>query len=133
MRLSTSHIPPQVGKVSPRNHDPIPIREEYSGSRHNLDCKSSIGNEIYDQNCVRCQKIKKVISLRRKTTKNGASLQEASAAYKLAGEIIDDYELTRGETFDKKYAETPAPPAPKPRPTKRKTVGEFSDEDFDTL
>jgi hypothetical protein len=128
--------PPQAGDSSKQQsskQQPIPDREEYEGSRHNLDCKTQLSNEIYDANCIRCQKIKKVIGLRRKTTKNGASIQEAAAAYKLAGTLIDDYELTRGETFDKKYAETPPPPAPKVRPTKRKTVNEMDAEDFDSL
>ena len=128
--------PPQAGDSSKQQsskQQPIPDREEYEGNRHNLDCKTQLSNEIYDANCIRCQKIKKVIGLRRKTTKNGASIQEAAAAYKLAGTLIDDYELTRGETFDKKYAETPPPPAPKVRPTKRKTVNEMDAEDFDSL
>jgi hypothetical protein len=105
-----------------------PERTEFPGSRHNLDCKSRLVQEEYDETCFRCQKIKKVIALRRKQVKTGASLLESKSAYELAGRIIDDYELTRGETFDKKYTDIPIPPLPK-----RKAHEPATAEDFDEM
>jgi hypothetical protein len=115
---------------------PIPKREPrpvFPGSCHNLDCKSNIAAELYDSACLRCGKIKKVISLRRKQMKYGASIAEAKASYELAGKIIDEFGLTRGETFDKKYADVAIPPAPRPKVTRRKATDELTDEDFEQV
>lgn len=108
---------------------PLTVREEYDGNRHILDCQTNLSIEQYDDRCLRCSKIKKVISLRRKQTKYGATLHEARIAHELAQKIINDYELTRGETFDKKYQDISIPPRPAPRRPKN----EKSSEDFDTI
>jgi|HubBroStandDraft_3_1064219.scaffolds.fasta_scaffold27021_8 hypothetical protein len=114
--------------------NPIPRREprpEFEGSQHNLDCKSSLSMELYDPKCLRCSKIKKVIALRRKQVKYGASIEEAKASYLLAAKIIDDFQLTRGETFDKKYQDVAIPPSP--RPKARRKTDELTDEDFEQV
>lgn len=72
------------------------------GSSHNLDCKSILSAMIYDSKCVRCKKIKYVIALRRKGLA-GASPEEAESADALAGKLVAQYKLTRGETFDREY------------------------------
>jgi len=59
----------------------------------------------YDSRCNRCVKIKHVINLRRKTTKNGASLQEQASAAAIAEKIVVLYKLTRGEIMDREYAQ----------------------------
>lgn len=73
------------------------------GTRHNRDCTSSFGAMRYDLQCVRCTKIKKVIMLKRKNLRNGCSQEETVAAMMLARRLVEDYELTRGEVFDREY------------------------------
>jgi hypothetical protein len=75
------------------------------GSYHNLDCSSNLAAMTYDSSCIRCVKIKHVIALRRKTTKNGASLQEQATASGLAEKLVVLYKLTRGEVMDREYAQ----------------------------
>jgi len=59
----------------------------------------------YDTSCPRCGKIKHVVLLRRKTTKNGCSLQEQATAAALAEKLVVLYRLTRGEVMDREYAQ----------------------------
>ena len=75
------------------------------GSYHNLDCNSNLSAMEYDSKCIRCVKIKHVIGLRRKTTKNGCSLQEQASAAAIAEKIAVLYKLTRGEVMDREYAQ----------------------------
>jgi hypothetical protein len=75
------------------------------GSFHNIDCESNLAAMTYDSRCNRCVKIKQVINLRRKTTKNGASLQEQASAAAIAEKFVVLYKLTRGEIMDREYAQ----------------------------
>jgi hypothetical protein len=73
------------------------------GSYHNLDCQSNLAEGEYDSACVRCTKIRQVVALRRKTTKNGASDAESHAASQIALRLIASFGLTRGEVYDRIY------------------------------
>jgi hypothetical protein len=72
-------------------------------TRHNQDCSSNFGAMVYDSQCARCQKINKVIMLRRKNVRNGCSQQESIIATAKATSIIETYKLTRGEIYDREY------------------------------
>lgn len=78
-------------------------KEVQSGERHLLDCESNLAAGNYDNRCLRCTKIKHVISLRRKTVANGASVQEESSAKVIAQGIVQKFKLTRGEIFDREF------------------------------
>jgi hypothetical protein len=74
------------------------------GSYHNLDCGSSLAAQDYDNKCLRCKQIKKVVMLRRKTTDNGCGQSESDAAQAIANKLIAQFRLTRGEIYDRLYA-----------------------------
>lgn len=71
--------------------------------RHNQECTSNFGAMQYDSKCTRCTKIRAVIFLRRKNTRNGCSQQESTLALVKATQIIETYKLTKGEVFDREY------------------------------
>lgn len=76
------------------------------GMRHRQppdQCMSNFGAMNFDDMCVRCTKIHKAILLRRKTVANGCSEQESALAATKADVIIAQYQLTRGDVFDRQY------------------------------
>ncbi len=74
---------------------------------HKLDCHTQLARMVFDVSCPRCAQIKKVVALRRKTTENGASEEEETAAQMISDALVTKYGLTRGEVYDRLY--TPPP------------------------
>lgn len=71
--------------------------------RDGRDCLSNYGAMQYDTTCPRCSKIRAVIFLRRKNTRNGCSQDETLLASMKATKMIETYKLTKGEIFDREY------------------------------
>ena len=82
----------------------LPTTVYAEGERHERGCQSNLAACVYDDKCFRCQKIKKVTALRRKTISNGASLSEQVSAFATANAIVVKYKLTRGEILDHDFA-----------------------------
>lgn len=68
------------------------------------NCTSQFLLSQYDKNCPRCQKIWKVICLRRRNLSNGAPWAEALAAARLADLLIEKYGLVKAELTDRLYS-----------------------------
>lgn len=81
----------------------MPDQSDGFATRHNQSCSSNFGAMQYDSSCARCVKVRTVIMLRRKNTRNGCSQQESILATMKATSIIETYKLTKGEIFDREY------------------------------
>jgi hypothetical protein len=102
------------------------------GSLHNIDCESNLAAMSYDSRCNRCVKIKHVINLRRKTAKNGASLQEQASAVAIAEKIVVLFKLTRGEIMDREYAQEVATyKQERVKATRSRAKDRYSDDIFE--
>lgn len=71
--------------------------------RHSDECSSIFLRSVYDKTCPRCQKIGIVIQLKRKTTNNGCSWQEADAARQVASLFSVKFDLKGAELIDRLY------------------------------
>jgi hypothetical protein len=70
---------------------------------HSSTCSSVFLRSIYDKTCPRCAIVGKVILLRRKNIRNGASAPEAQAASAIALRLIAKHDLKQAELLDRLY------------------------------